>query len=257
MDNITESQVLKNSKAKLSKLIEEHNLQDTDISVLVKTLTPEEAIGEPGRRDFPIILGKERVIEAQLLTTKAHAFTDSPGEFIGKLSDCVNIPLTSNKNRAIYIAVMNAVLRYLNITDKTIHCKDNDPELCAAEIAETILNKFGKIKVGLIGLNPAIAEMLVKTFNKENILITDLNRQNINTSKFGVQIWDGKTKTEELIMHSDVIVFTGTTIINGAFDTILDFIQKYRKDYYVFGVTGAGICSLMHYNRICPYGRDS
>jgi len=62
-----EISVLEKSKNQLADIVAKNRLLDTDVSVLVKTLTPEEAIGVPGRRDFPIVLGKERVVEAELL----------------------------------------------------------------------------------------------------------------------------------------------------------------------------------------------
>ena len=65
MKNI-ETSVLENSKMQLAEIVTKNRLLDTHVSVLVKTLTPEEAIGVPGRRDFPIILGKERVVEADV-----------------------------------------------------------------------------------------------------------------------------------------------------------------------------------------------
>ena len=51
-------------RAQFEKIIQENHLKDSNISILVKTLSPEEAIGVPGRRDFPIVAGKERVVEA-------------------------------------------------------------------------------------------------------------------------------------------------------------------------------------------------
>jgi len=256
MNKIHGTSILKNSKIKLKEIIRKNGLYDVSVSVLVKTLTPEEAIGKPGRRDFPIIIGKERVIEAKVLTARAHAFTDSPGEFVGRLSEILDLPLSSNKERAIYIAAMNAVLKYLNVAEKTVHCKDEDPEQCAKEIASHILKRWGKVKVGLIGLNPAIAEMLTKTFGKENVTITDLDKQNINSLKFGVKIRDGNEMTEELIKQSGVIIVTGTTLVNGTFDYLINCIWNYKKEYLIYGVTGAGICELMGLNRICPYGRN-
>jgi hypothetical protein len=248
-----ETSVLENSKIQLAEIVATNRLLDAHVSVLVKTLTPQEAIGEPGRRDFPIILGKERVIEAEILGTKAHAFTDSPGEFMGDLRGVLNLPLTSNRERSIYVATLNASLRYINLIEKTIHCRDEDPERCGREIASQILERWGKTKVGFIGLNPAIAENLTKTFGTENVRITDLNKQNIHSFKCGVRIWDGNEMTEELIKQSDVILITGTTLVNGTFDHIMHCVQNYRKDYLIYGVTGAGICKLMGLNRICPY----
>ena len=213
------------------------------------------AIGEPGRRDFPIIIGKERVIEAEVLGARAHAFSDSPKEFIGKLREILNLPLTSNGERAIYIATLNAVLKFLHLVEGTLHCKDDEPEKCASEISSYILKKWGKVKVGLIGLNPALAEMLVSTFGSKNIKITDLNQENINTLKYGVEIWDGHEMAKVLISSSDVILITGTTFVNGTSDSIMDFIKDCGKDYLIYGVTGVGVCSQMYFNRICPFGK--
>jgi uncharacterized protein (DUF4213/DUF364 family) len=250
------SSVLENSKIQLAKIISQNNLSGVHVSVLVKTLSPREAIGEPGRRDFPIILGKERVVEAEILGAKAHAFTDSPGEFMGDLKEVFDFPLTSNRERSIYVAALNAVLKYLHLIENTIHCKDEDPEKCGKEIASEILKKWGKIKVGVVGLNPALLENLVATFGDANIKMTDLNKQNVNFLKYGVTVWDGNEMTEELTKQSDVILMTGTTLVNGTFDKIMSYVEHYRKDYLIYGVTGAGICQLMKLNRTCPYSRS-
>jgi len=251
-----DTSILDNSEIRLAEIVTKNKLNDAQVSVLVKTLTPEEAIGVPGRRDFPIILGKERIVEAEVLGAKAHAFTDSPGEFVGDLKEVLNLPLTSNRERSIYVATLNAVLKYLDLIENTIHCKDEDPEKCGKEIASQLLKRWGKVKVGFIGLNPAIAENLIKTFGIENVRITDLNKQNVNSFKYGVKVWDGNEMTEELIKESDVILITGTTFVNGTFDHITYCIRNYKKDYMIYGVTGAGICELMGLNRICPYSRS-
>lgn len=256
MNKIFDTSILKRSRIRLTEIVKKNRLYNVNVSVLVKSLTPEEAIGEPGRRDFPIITGKERVIEAKVFVAKAHVFTDSPGEFVGKLKEILDFPLTSNRERAIYIATLNAVLKHLNLTEKTIHCRDNDPEKCAKEIASHLLKRWGRVKVGLIGLNPAIAEMLTDTFGNVNVKFTDLDKQNINSLKYGVEIWDGNEMTEQLIKQSDVILITGTTLVNDTFDNIINCVRNYGKEYYTYGVTGAGICKLMGLNRICPYGRN-
>jgi hypothetical protein len=247
--------ILSESKDTFLEIVRKNKLDEVEVSVLVKILTPFEAIGEPGRRDFPIIIGKERVIEAEILGARAHAFTDSPKEFIGKLREILNLPLRSNRERAIYIAALNAALKSLHLAEGTLHCKDDEPERCASEISSYILKKWGEIKVGLIGLNPAIAEILVSTFGSKNIKITDLNKENINTLKYGVEIWDGNEMTEMLIRSSDVILITGTTFVNGTFDSIIACIRDCEKDYLTYGVTGVGVCKLMYLNRICPYGK--
>jgi len=110
--------------------------------------------------------------------------------------------------------------------------------------------------VGLIGLNPAIAEALIDTFGVENAKITDLDKQNIGSTKYGVKIWNGGEMARDLIRQSEVVLITGTTLVNGTFDSIIDCIRNYGKDYLIYGVTAAGICELMGLERICPYGRN-
>jgi len=247
--------VIERTRTRFREIAEKECLLDVDVSVLVKPLTPEEAIGEPGRRDFPIIIGKERVVEAGLLGSKGHAFTDSPKDFLGTLNEVLDLDLSTNHNRAIYIATLNAVLGSLKMVDKTVHCKDEEPEECALEIAGLLLKKYGKVNVGLIGLNPAIAQRLSETFGPDHFRITDLSRDNIGKSRFGVQIWDGGERTQDLVDASDVVVFTGTTLANDTFGQIWSRIQDREKDYLVYGVTAAGVCGLLGIERICPRGR--
>jgi uncharacterized protein (DUF4213/DUF364 family) len=123
-------------------------------------------------------------------------------------------------------------------------------------VALQILERWGAVRVGFIGLNPAIAEALVGTFGVENVRITDLNRQHIHSFKYGVKVWDGNELTEELIKYSDVVLVTGTTFVNDTFDRIMHCIQNDGKEYVIYGVTGAGICTLMGLNRLCPYSRS-
>jgi uncharacterized protein (DUF4213/DUF364 family) len=157
----------------------------------------------------------------------------------------------------VFVASLNAVLNHLGMVKGAVHCKDDEPERCAVEIADTIARRFGRGTVGLIGLNPAIAERLVERFGVAGVRITDLDRDNVGSRKFGVEIWDGNDRTEELIGVSDVVLLTGTTLVNGTFDHILELIATHDKRYVVYGMTAAGVCGLTGIDRICPCGRDS
>lgn len=252
----TSSSFLEDAKGKLEEILKTKRLLDVYVSVMVRPLTSEEAIGKPQRKDFPIIEGKERMIEATVLGARGHAFTDSPRNFSGTMREVLELPLISNRERAVFIAVLNATLRHLVEVEGTIHCRDEDPEKCAGEIAAFVLERAGTARVGLIGLNPAIAEALISTFGKENVVVSDLNRDNIGQERFGAVILDGRNETGRLIEQSDIVIITGTTLVNDTFDSIMNSIRKYKKDYLVYGVTGAGICHLMGLNRICPYGRN-
>jgi hypothetical protein len=243
---------LETAREAVRLLAEQAGLLDADVSVLARPLTPEEAIGQPGRRDFPIIVGKERILEARVGDVRGHAFTDSPRELIGTVRDVFGLGLASNQDRAISVATMNAVMRLLGRVGATVHCRDDEPEDCAGEIARGLQARYGSVTVGLIGLNPAIAEGLVRVFGAEGVLMTDLAADNIGRRRFGVEIWDGAKRTGALIEASDVILATGTTLVNDTFDTIR--AQCGAKPLVLFGVTGAAVCEVMGIERLCARG---
>ena len=247
---------LERTRPVLRDLAAAAGLATAKVTVLAKPLTPEEAIGTPGRRDFPILAGKERVVEARVGIGKGHAFTDTAREFAGRLQDVLDLEFKDNGRRAIYIATLNAVLRHLRRANGTVHCRDDDPERCGSEIADILYRRFGRIRLGLIGFNPAIAEHLAGRFGADCLSFADLNPDNIGQYRFGVEILDGGTGTEELMERSDVVLVTGTTLVNGTFDRICDIISTHGRCGIVFGVTGAGVCELLGYERLCPLGRD-
>ncbi len=238
------------------QLAEAADLLEADVSVLVKPLTPEEAIGRPGRRTFPILVGKERVIEARVGSGRGHAFTDSAREFLGLLAEVLDLPLDRNSHRAIYLATLNALLRHLGRVDGTVHCRDDDPERCGEEIARTLRRRWGEPRVGLIGFNPAIAEALVRAVGAGHVFFTDLDPDCIGEREFGVEVWDGVTRADELIDAADVVLLTGSTLVNATFDPLWDRINERGKVGLVFGVTAAGVCELLGLERICPCGRN-
>ncbi len=248
--------ILEQTRAQFLEIVRNENLLEAEVAVLGRPLTPEEAIGTPGRRDFPIIRGKERILEARCLGARGQAFTDAPREFTGTLSGVLELEWTSNQNRAIYIATLNAVLAHLGRACATVHCKDDDPERCGREIANRILERHGKTTVGLIGLNPAIADHLIDLFGAAQVHISDLYQGNVGKERLGVQVWDGAEQTQDIIEASEVVLLTGTTLQNGTFDEIWATIQDRGKTGLVFGVTAAGVCALAGLERVCPYGRN-
>jgi uncharacterized protein (DUF4213/DUF364 family) len=236
-------------------LIRDHDLLGENVLIHFRPLTPEEAIGNPKRHDFPIIVGKEKLIEAQFRGKRAHVFTDSPVNYSGKIKEILEMGLLTNQERAIFVGALNATLKYLGMIEKTLHCKDEEPERCGLEIANILKGK-GLKRVGLIGFNPAILNALVETFGKDSIRVTDLNGDNVGKDKFGVSIWDGRTMTEKLVRDVELLLITGTTFVNGTYDSILKEIKRYKKDHLIYGVTASGICKLMGLKSVCPYGRS-
>lgn len=250
------SSVLSGTTEPFRSLAEEAGLLDTDVAVLAKPLTPEEAIGTPGRRDFPILLGKERVVESRVLGSRGHAFTDSPQEFLGSVGDVLALDLDTNQHRAIYVATLNAVFAHLGRAEATVHCRHDEPEECATLIAERLYERHGAVDVGLIGLNPAIAERLVEVFGRDHIRITDLNPGNVGQARFGVEVQDGLSSAADLIDASDVVVLTGTTLVNDTFDAIFRQCRERDRHCIVYGVTAAAVSTLAPFERMCPCGRD-
>ncbi len=253
---MTNKGVLERFKDKMETILQEKGLADASVTVLAKPLTPEEAIGEPGRRDFPILKGKERLIEAEVLGSRGQAFTDTARDFIGTLADVMALPLDSNGSRAVFLAAMNAALAHLGMVRGTLHCKNEDPEECGAAIASEILAASGKVKVGLIGFNPAMGQRLIETFGAGSMAISDLSPDVVGQERFGVKIQDGLAANDALVEGSDVIVMSGTTMVNDTFDPIMDKIEALGKDYFVFGVTTAGPAAILGFRRICPKARE-
>jgi hypothetical protein len=248
--------MLSEARARLAVIAAEEGLLDVAITVTARPLTPAEAIGTPSRRDYPILVGKERVVEACVLGRRGHAFTDSPRDFGGSLADVLALPLDSSGNRAVMVATLNAVLGYLGRIEGTVHCKDEDPEKCAGHIAQRLLAERGRVSVGLIGLNPAIADQLVRVFDADHVRISDLCQENLGKRQDGSEVEDGRQCNEQIIAASDFVLVTGTTLVNDTFDEIFALIRTHGKGYWVYGVTAAGVSSLLGLDRICPYGRD-
>jgi uncharacterized protein (DUF4213/DUF364 family) len=256
--------LLQKAKEKLSALADKHSLLSEQVSVRAKPLSPEQAIGRPQRKDFPIIKGKEVMIQSEFREHFGQAFTDNPGDFQGSLQDVLNLSLNNNFHRAIFVSTLNAVTRYLGLSERTQHCKDDAPEKCAEELADKIWREYeftnarsglmGNIKVGLIGYQPAMLEHLAKAFGAGNLKVTDLDVERIGTTKHGVEIWDGEKNTEKLIQQSDLVLATGSTIVNSSTDEILKLVKQYGKEYILFGCTIAGIASLLGLKRYCSHG---
>jgi hypothetical protein len=247
---------LAEARAKLRVIAQDARLLDEAVTVAARTLTPEEAIGTPERRDYPILVGKERVLEARFRDARGHAFTDAPGDWSGTLTEILDADWKGNHERARFTATLNAVLAHLDRAGGSVHCRDDEPELCAREIADHIGKEHGSCRVGLVGLNPAIAERLIRAFGAERVHVTDLNPDTIGGDRHGVTVWDGRERTDDLVAASDLVLITGTTLINGTFDGIVDTVRRHGRDYLVYGVTVAGVAALCGLPRICPLGRD-
>lgn len=247
---------LEKAKEKMSGLVEQHKLRDDSVRVTVGALSPEQAIGNPARPDFVLRGGKEVMIQAQFKGHFGQAFTNRPRDFSGRLDDVLNLNLDTANNRAIFIATLNAVCSCLGLAGKTRHCRNEELEECGSRIAGEIISRFGKIRIGMVGYQPAILENLVKAFGAANIRCSDLDAKNIGANKFGVIISDGHTENRGLILWCDLVLATSSANVNNTLDDIYGEALAHNKDFIMFGVSGAGLAALSGIERICPCGHD-
>ena len=232
-------------RQKFIRLIKEHGLEGEEVIVKAKALSAEQAIGNPEDKDYPLVKGQERLMQAEFRGAKGQAFTDRYGNFSGRLADITAMDLNNNFRRAVFIASLNAVTRYLGLASQTVHCKDEQPKECAAELVSYIEKNYGQPRIAMVGFQPRMVEALSRRFK---LSVTDLDKANIGQEKFGVKI-DDPTRTQDNLEWGDIALVTGTTIVN---DTIDQFLIA--KPVIFYGVTIAGAAKLQGLERFCPFG---
>jgi hypothetical protein len=231
---------------RFAHICREHDLLDHPVQIKARALSTEEAIGDPEAEDFPLQQGKERLMQADFQGSPGQAFTDRFGDYEGLLRDILDMPLTNNYRRALFVATTNAVMRHLRLVDWTVHCRDKEPAECADELAGFIEREYGRPKITQIGFQPAMVEALHQKFP---FRILDLDPDNIGTEKRGAII-EGPETTHDAIDWADLLLVTGTTIVNGTIDRFLT-----GKPVLFYGTTIAGAAELMNWNRFCARGK--
>ena len=248
--------LLTEAKVEFNKIVQKNNLQLENIEIDAVGLSPEEAIGDPDRKDFPLLQGEEVMIEARFQSYRGQAFTDHPGKFTGSLKEILELKLDNNYHRALFVATVNAVLRSLDLVEKTVHCRDNQMEDCVREMIAHVKSQHPDIEqIGIIGFQPALLEAAADELGTDNVLITDLNQERIGSKKYGVKILDGNNQTEYLIAESDFVLSTGSTLVNNTARDLLNLFARYRRDYAFYGNTITGLAYLLDLPQLCFYGQ--
>ena len=232
-------------KEEFVRIAKNNALEAEGVVIQAAVLSPEEAIGNPEDRDYPLIIGKERLMQAEFRNSLGQAFTDMYGNFSGRLSQVAAMELTDNFRRAIFISSLNAVMRYLGLITKTTHCKNSEPRQCGYELAKHIEENYGHPKVAMVGFQPRMVEALSKRFE---LRVTDMDQANIGTEKFGRTI-HGPERTREHLEWCDVAVVTGTTIVNNTIDQL-----AISKPVVYYGITISGAAKLLGLNHFCYFG---
>ncbi|CAB3289419.1 conserved protein of unknown function [Methanocaldococcus lauensis] len=231
-------------KEVLKNLTEENNLLYEKVEIKIS----DTKLDTTRIKDYPLMSGKEILLRANFKGCYGDAFTDKPVEFKGTIKE-----LLDKGNRAEIIATLNAVMRYLGLVDRTVHCTGDEPEKCAKEFVK-YLKELKPKKIGIIGFQPAFVKEIVNAFGSENVIVSDLNPENVGKIKYGAKIIHGKYN-EDLIKNSDVVLATGSTIANGTFKDIWELAKKYNKRIIFYGTTIAGMAKILGVERFCKLGK--
>lgn len=245
---MTKESLYNQLKEKFSEILEQYGIKNDVVTVSCRALKPEEAIGETKRKDFPILTGKDVMIQAEYKGVKGQAFTDAPAAYSGMFEEILGMDIVNDSHsRGIFIATMNAVMAYLGLCKGTVHCRTNGPEQCAEDMKEYLELKYPDIKrIALIGYQPALLEMLSKS--KYEVRVLDLNPENIGQRKFGIEIEDGGLmKAEIRDSYAELILCTGSTLCNGS---IIDYLDI-EPEVIFFGTSAAGAAPLLGLHRVC------
>lgn len=238
--------ILTKTRKELNEIVNKMHWEEEKVNIVsARTLTPNEAIGSPEREDYPILKGKEFMVEAVFRGYKGQAFTDQPGNYNGTLQEIIGLPLSNNQERAIFISTANAVLRALKKIDKTIHCKDQEPGLCARHLVQYVKDRFGNPRIAFIGLQPGMVSELCKYYN---LRVVDLDPENIG-KRFDHVVVEDVNHTQEIINWSDIILATGSTAVN---NTLKNYITE--KPVIFYGVTISSIAYLNDLDHYCHCG---
>jgi hypothetical protein len=233
-------------KERTRDLLREQNLFGQRVRIRTRALSTEEAIGNPEADDFPLQKGKERLMQAEFAGSLGQAFTDRYGDFEGSVEEVLNMVLDNNYRRGIFVATLNALLRHMNRVEGTVHCRDQGPAQCAEELRQYIQTRYGQAKILQIGFQPRIIESLAPL---HSMRVIDMDPDNIGTQKFRVPV-EGPWATQESIVWADLLLVTGTTLVN---NTIGEFLN--HKPILFYGTTIAGAAHLMGWDRFCAKSR--
>jgi hypothetical protein len=241
--------ILEQARKKMMETIDTPDILNGEVTITCKTLTPVEAIGNPLHDDYPIQLGKERIIEADFMGKKGQAFSDSYFNYSGTVGDILGLNLGTNARRAIFISSLNAIMAHLGKIPQALHCKDDDLLRCADQFFTFVKDQSIKTdNVLLVGLQPRLLEKLTAL---KNVRVCDLNPENIGKVKYSVVI-DGPDRFSGNAEWAGVIFATGSTVVNGTIDDIINT----GRDTYFYGVTITGIAHLLGLKHFCYVIRE-
>ncbi|NYT03043.1 MAG: hypothetical protein GKC10_09860 [Methanosarcinales archaeon] len=216
-------------------------------TVRTRPLSTGEAMGHPGREDFPLLRGPEVLIETVFEGFAGQAFSLQSGSFEGCLEEVICRPLQSDFDRAVLASTMNAVLCRLGLIGNTVHCRDDGPARCGRSLERWAADQTER-PIGLVGLQPALLEALIRAVGREALMVSDL--QCAGEERQGVRIRDGLYPSE-IFEQCPLVLITGSTLVNGTIDELLRLARGHDRRAVFYGTTIASAAHLMGWERWC------
>jgi hypothetical protein len=248
---MSERDILREAKRRFIAEIEsvEDECKDFSDEVVVSSpLSSRDALGDPGRDDFPLLRGKEVLMQAVYKGSSGQAFTAASGSFHGSLGEIMDLLLKSTFERAVFVSTMNAVLRSLGLAEKTVHCRNEGPKECSLCMMRWIKEQSAA-RVGLVGMQPAILVALVSALGPERVMVSDL--ADAGAVRCGVKVRDGMVPSQ-IFEDCQLILITGSTIVNGTIDCLMEEAFRHQRRAVFYGTTIAGAAYLLGLERWCP-----
>ncbi|HJD97790.1 Rossmann-like domain-containing protein [Mailhella massiliensis] len=244
---MTTQELYQRLRQELENIAWKYRLNERPIILKSRGLSPEEAIGSTKRKDYPILAGREVMLQAQFGEALGQAFTDAPSDFSGTLADILALDVDNDPHsRGLLVATLNAVMRFTGDLDHTVHCRNNELELCAEAYAAYIRGHFHRPRITLVGYQPALTARLSQEFS---LRVLDMNPQFVDSVRSGVTIEHGKKSYQDAVLEwPDLVLCTGSTLCNGSF---VDFVDIGRPVLF-FGISGAAAARIFGIPRFCP-----
>ncbi len=244
---MTQTELYQTLQKALQDVVQQHRLAEQPVNIRCKALSSEEAIGKPKHDDYSIIRGKEIMIEADFQGAKGQAFTDEAEQADYKVEDVLSMPLDSNRRRASFVAGLNAILRRLDLCGTTVHCRDDEPLMCADNLVQTEMIPQVP-KTLLIGFQPRFFDVLASSSAGEFRCI-DLDNHTIGRTISGVTV-EAPEVTAEALQWCDIVFATGSTLVNGSITTFLN----QDKPVYFYGITISAAATILNLPVYCHCG---
>lgn len=218
---------------------------DDDSTARARILTTEEAIGEPRHDDYPLLGGRERLLEVSLGEGRGVAYTDAAADWQGTATQLCDLDLQLPLHRALLVAGLNAVMAATGEIKRTLHCRGEEPEECAARLPGSLSDFTNGVKpLLLIGFQPRFVDALTATCIPFRII--DRNPDLIGKTIGGTRV-EGPDAFARAMDWAELVLATGSVFANGTAHTVLDG----GRPLVIYGVTGAGPARLLNLPRYC------